>query len=116
MARKKKVASKYEGLSKDEKRSMVLSEGATEVHYWACPMCGCNRPLRKYESGEVSMTNIDLNRFHVLVTRVGGGLGSGFFRIDEKSLTLPELVDGAEYQELLEQMKEQGEKILKALK
>jgi len=112
---KKKARKEFEGLSREEKRAIVMSQG-TEALYMACPMCSMNRSLKKYLNGEVSFTDTDLGTFKVLVTRVGGGLGSGFFRMDEKSYTLYEMKAMPEYQELLEQLKEQARKILEVLK
>lgn len=116
MVRKKKIAKKYEGLTREQKKLVVMRDGGSEVMYFSCPLCGFNRPLNKYLSGDVKFINIDLDRFNVLVTRVGGGLGSGFFRVDEKSFLLREVKQMPEYRELLDQLKEQCTKILEVLK
>lgn len=116
IVKKKKISSKFEGLTKEEKRQLVISEGGRETLYLACPLCGFNRPLNKYTKGQIKLTNIDFDRFFVVVTRVGGGLGSGFFRIDEKSFRLKELKDMPEYRDILEQIAEQAQKILEILK
>lgn len=114
--KKKKISKKFEGLTKEQKREIVLGEGGKETLYLACPLCGFNRALKKYSEGKIKLTNIDFDRFFVVVTRKGGGLGSGFFRIDEKSFKLKELKDMPEYQSLLDQIREQAKKILKVLK
>ncbi len=112
--RKKKVSSKYEGMSKEEKRELVISEGSESL-YVSCPLCGFNRPLGKYETGVVKFSNIDLDRFHILVTRVGGGLGSGFFKVPESSHILQEVKQMPEYNYLTEDIKLQVKKILGVL-
>jgi len=112
---KNKVRKRFEGFSKKEKKARVITEG-TEVLYVACPMCGMNKSLKRYRDGRAGMTSIDLNRFYVLVTRVGGGRGSGFYRIDEKSLLLSELKNNPEYADIVGQIREQCEKILSELK
>jgi len=112
---KKKARKEFEGLSREEKKAIVTAQG-TEALYMACPMCSMNRSLRKYLDGELRFTDTDLGIFKVLVTRVGGGLGSGFFRLDEKSYTLEEMKGMPEYQDILQQIKEQARKILEELK
>ena len=101
--------------SSEDKRSRVMAEG-TEVMYVACPMCGMNKSLKRYRDGRAGMTSIDFDRFHVVVTRVGGGRGSGFYRIDEKSYLLGEIKDMPEYHDIVAQIKEQAQKILNELK
>ena len=93
---------------------MVIANG-TEVRYIACTLCGSNKTLKSYEEGRVNFTDIDPKSFFVLMTRVGGGLGSGFYRVDEKCISIPELKGIPEYQEILEQIKEQCNKILSEL-
>ena len=102
-------------LSYEDKKSKVISEG-TEVLYVACPMCGMNKSLKRYRDGRAGMTSIDFGRFHVIVTRVGGGRGSGFYRIDEKSYLLGEIKDMPEYQDIVQEIKDQAQNILNELK
>ena len=113
--RKRKTRKEFEGLSREEKKAIVMGQG-TEALYMACPMCSMNRSLKKYLNGEIRFTDTDLGTFKVLVTRIGGGLGSGFFRMDEKSYTLDEMKAMPEYQDILQQIKEQAQNILEALK
>ena len=101
-------------LTREERQSIALSEG-TEVHFVTCPLCGFSRPAGKYLEGTVAFTNIDLNRMHVLSVRRGGGRGIGVFRVDEDSLLLEELKDVPEYQEVIDQIREQAKKVLEIL-
>ena len=112
--RKKKVSSKYEGMTREEKRELVISEGKDSL-YIACPLCGFNRPVGKYDTGAVKFSNMDLDVFHFLVTRCGGGLGSGFFKVPERSHILQEVKQMPEYNYLIEDMKLQLKKILEVL-
>ena len=106
---------KYEGLTKEQKRRSVIREGR-EVQYLTCPLCGFNRPVIKYLKGRIKLTNIDLDRMFVLVTRAGGGRESGFYRIDSKSILLKDLKDKAKYRDLVSQIRIQSKRILDVLK
>ena len=84
-----------------------------EIQYLTCPMCGMNKPLRKYVEGDLKLTDIDVETLSFIQIREGGGRGSGFRRIG--GLTIDEVKQMPEYQELLEQLREQCNKIIESL-
>ena len=99
-----KGAKKYEGMTPDQKRALVISDGK-RVEYFVCPMCMFNRPYRKYSEGRVNLTDIPVNDLFVLQVRSGGGRGSGFFRIDGESLRLEDMKGDPKYNSFLQQIK-----------
>ncbi len=98
----------------DQKREEVLATG-TEVRYMVCPLCGMNKSLKKYLSGQIAFTNIDFGRMHIVQVRRGGGRGRGFYLDRDSSLLISEIKDDPEYQAILQQIIEQCKNILREL-
>lgn len=113
-------------LTREEKRAIALSEGR-EYLYIACPLCSQNRILQrggiisgsKGKSGRASFSSFDFDgsegKFFIQVRKNAGGRGGGFWLDDSQSLTFAEAKESPEYQEILEEIKEQCKKILKEL-
>lgn len=106
-------------LSREERRSKALSEGAS-ILFFKCPMCGMNRPLHRTKKSDGTLTRLSFGKDgwendYILQTRRGGGKGSGFFLDPEGSLNLKEVRESGEYDDVLKQIKEQCKKILEEL-
>lgn len=112
---KGKIAeTKYLGMSQEEKRIKVLSEGK-RVKQFVCLLCGLNRVVDKREKGRISFDRVDLNNGLILQERAGGGRNSGFYMDRSRSLTLPEIVGLPEYQDLIGQIRSKCKEILEVL-
>jgi hypothetical protein len=112
---RKITESRYLGMSKEEKRIKVLSEGA-RLQQFVCPLCGLNRVIERKNKGRIRFDNVDLANGLILQERAGGGRDSGFYLDRSKSLTLPELKGVSEYKDLLEQIRGKCEELLEVLK
>ena len=105
---------KYEGMTSEEKRALVLMEG-TRIKQFVCPLCGLNRVIEKRDKGRIRFDHVDLMNGLLLQERACGGRNSGFYLDRDSSLTLPEVTSIPEYQDLLDQIKDQCRAILKVL-
>lgn len=95
-----------------------------KVEYVVCPLCGRNRVLERKEKERTGWPNgipLDLKSTFLLQVREGGGKklgvggrgyrgsapGSGFHLVEDESLTLIQMVENGEYEEVLAGLKEQ---------
>jgi len=97
-----------------------------------CPLCGLSRPLvktlcyatKRHVPPERILGEKPPSRFDVLdpgtapfidIRETGGGRGFGFRRIIEECLTLAQAMGTEEYRDLVEQVRQQCHRILKAI-
>ena len=98
--------------------------------YWiVCPFCGLSRKIKKtgayarrygkeiiMEKEEVRLDKLDPeNAVFIDARETGLGRGRGFPRINELCLTLKEIKNLPEYQDFINQIKNQIQKIQKVL-
>lgn len=115
---------------REETISDYILEGIAmkRVEYVVCPVCGRNRVLETKEKGRVGWPNgvpLDLESTFLLQIREGGGKkagegghgyrgsapGSGFHLVD--GLTLPQMIESGNYEEILEGLKQQLLRVVK---
>jgi len=107
-------------MSKEEKRQEVISGSGGErkkptlIHNAVCPLCRMFRSLKKKEDTPLSYDKFDVNNDNFIIEIATGGRGSGFYPTG-KGMTLKQVKESGEYDELLEQIKEQCKRILKVL-
>ncbi len=96
------------------------------IKYVVCPLCAFNKVLiskkrlEKGKSEKLEWPSLDLDNAFILQIREGGGKkggtgakgrgkapGSGFKLVPEESLTLAEMMESGDYDDVLDQMKEQ---------
>ncbi|MDO8623106.1 MAG: hypothetical protein Q7R52_02575 [archaeon] len=108
-------------------KTRAMTEGKS-YFYISCPMCSMNRVLHlggmlsgeKGKSGRSSFSNFDFEgvngKFFIQVRKSAGGKGSGFYLDESQSLTWNDAIKNSEYADVLHEIKETCEKILKDLK
>ena len=104
----------------------------TKSEYAVCGLCGMNKVVRsekrglKGKSEELKWPSIDIKQSFSLQVREGGGKkagsgakgrgkapGSGFHIIEAESLTLKEMMNDPQYENILEGMKDQLLRLIK---
>lgn len=110
----KVIASRYEGLSKEDKKEIVLGEGYSQIEYMCCPLCNWWKTIES-RRGRIRYDNVDVVNGEVFQVRYAGGRGSGFHSNPAESMTLSEVNKDPQYADLIEQIKEQCQAILKVL-
>lgn len=100
--------------TQDEKRRRVLVEGKP-VRYVVCPLCGLNRVLDKNTKGRIRWDTVNPETALILQTRCGGGRNSGFYLDDTNSLTIEEMITSPEYDEIIDAIQQQAERILRTI-
>ena len=97
----------------EEKKAESILKGR-EFYYFKCPVCGFTRDVNKYKTGMVNLKNINLKTYQIYQIRKGGiGHGGGFHRVSGK--TLEEMTKEAEFQDFIQQVREQCKKVLKII-
>ena len=108
------VDQRYIGLSRDEKKERVISEGVRYENL-VCPLCGLNRVRRKHAKGEVRFDHVDIHNAYFLQVRYTAGGRSGFYLNEDESLTFRDAVKDPELREKMAEIKRQCERIVRYL-
>jgi len=95
-------------------REEVLASG-TRMESFVCPLCALNRPVTIKSGERVKFDKVDLEEAIILQVRYAGGLSSGFPVSHEESMTLEQIIESNEYNDIIEQIKEKCEEILEKI-
>lgn len=92
----------------------------TKIEYCVCPMCARNRVIQSEKKGRLKWDLIDPLQSELLQVReqharVTGGGCEGFTRVESDCLTMEEMMDNPEYDDILQGIKNQTIRILQAL-